>query len=131
MGGSESEAESASSSQESATSVAFFLLVFTSAEAFGLVCVGRVMSLIAGPLSLRDSWRREDWSSESFEDDSTIVAMYVLMSGIQCLSWLRICSTRMFMASVERKRDLNPARIWSVVLWMAIHDSAVLGGQNI
>lgn len=67
VGGSESEAESASSSQESATSVAFFLLVFTSAEAFGLVCVGRVMSLIAGPLSLRDSWRREDWSSESVQ----------------------------------------------------------------
>lgn len=66
MGGPESASESASSSQESATSSALFFVVFTSGSFdFGVwVGIGREMSLIELS-SLRESWRREDWSSES------------------------------------------------------------------
>lgn len=66
VGGPESASESASSSQESATSSALLFVVFTSGSfGFGVwVGVGREVSLIE-PSSLRESWRREDWSSES------------------------------------------------------------------
>lgn len=62
VGGPESASESASSSHESATSSALFFVVFTSGS-FGFG-VGRETSLIE-PSSLRESWRREEWSSES------------------------------------------------------------------
>ena len=66
---SSSEAEeSASSSQESATTGAFFVSFFGLGVGFGVrsdvEMLGRGISLM-GLLSLMESWRMEDWSSES------------------------------------------------------------------